>query len=364
MKIGARVLKTGLAITLSIYASILLFPDSSGALAGIAASLSTQPSVKKSFETFISRVVANSIGGLLAVLMIYAIGNSPIAIGVSAVLAIAVLNGLKLSDVIPLTIVTIVVIMLSTDTDYIMTAFARVIETVIGVSISFVINLLIHPPKHDAQFFKTLETVTSEVLLLLRATLRKNTDFSILHRDLQWAKKQMSQFNTLFRLISEEWIISKSERVARARKLVIYRHMGRTTQSAIDLLDALHKYSHIYYDFPDEFRTIFRERLETLFTAHEQIIMKFYGKVPPEAVNYMEMNREYREDYLNMFFTEARHQEDVKEHHQFEANGVTHIMAASFTYEEKLTNLNRLVRNYKLQANGQEYDTSHDDLRN
>lgn len=205
--------------------------------------------------------------------------------------------------------------------------------------------------------------MTSEVLLLLRATLRKNTDFSILHRDLQWAKKQLSQFNSLFQLISEEWIISKSERVARARKLVIYRHMGRTTSSAIELLDTLHKYSHIYHDFPDEFRVIFRERLETLITAHEQIIMKFYGKVPPEAVNYMEMNRENREDYLSMFFSEAQKQEEVKEHHQFEANGVTHIMAASFKYEENLTNLNRLVRNYKLQRDGREYDTSHDDLR-
>lgn len=364
MKIGARVLKTGLAITLSIFASTLLFPDSTGALAGIAASLSTQPSVKKSFETFISRIVANTIGGLLAVLMIYAIGNTPIAVGVSAVLTIAILNVLKLSDVISLTIVTIVVIMLSTDPNYVMTAFSRVIETLLGVSISFVINLLIHPPKHDAQFFKTLESVTSEVLLLLRATLRKNTDFSILHRDLQWAKKQMGQFELLFRLISEEWIISKSERGARARRLVIYRYMGRTTRSAIDLLDALHKYSHIYNDFPDDFRTIFRERLETLITAHEQIIMKFYGKVSPESVNYMEMNRENREDYLDMFFSEAKNQEETKEHHQFEANGVTHIMAASFTYEENLTNLNRLVRNYKLRNAGQEYDASHDDLRN
>ena len=363
MKIGARVLKTGLAITLSIYASLLLFPNSSGALAGIAASLSTQPSVKKSFETFISRVVANSIGGLIAILMIYSLGTSPIAIGVSAILTIAILNGLKLSDVIPLTVVTLVVIMLSNDTNYILAAFTRVIETIIGVTISFIINLLIHPPKHDVQFFKTLETVTSEVLLLTRATLRKNTDFAILHRDLLWARKQMKQFNNLFNLISEEWIISKSERVARARKLVIFRYMGRTTQSAIDLLTTLHKYNHVYHDFPDNTRTIFRERLETLMTAHEQIIMKFYAKVPPEAVNYMEMNRENREDYLTMFFNEAKHQEEAKEHHQFEANGVTHILAASFSYEENLTNLNRLVRSYKLHEHGQKYDSSHDELR-
>lgn len=39
MKIGARVLKTGLAITLAILCSHLLIPDVSGSLAAIGASL-------------------------------------------------------------------------------------------------------------------------------------------------------------------------------------------------------------------------------------------------------------------------------------------------------------------------------------
>lgn len=363
MKIGARVLKTGIAIALSIYASLILLPGSTGALAGIAAGISTQPSVKKSFETFILRVFANTIGGITAVVMVFAIGNSPIAIGVTAIVTIAILNSVKLGDVISLTIVTSTVIMLSNTDDYIITAVLRVSETFLGVLISFLINWLIHPPKHDAQFFKILESTTNESLMLLRATLRKNTDFSIMNRDLKWLNRQMTQFSSLFELMRQEWIFSKKQRNEQARRLVIYRYMGKTTQAAIDLLHALHQGNQVYDDFPEEFLYLYRERIEILLTAHEQIIMKFYGKVPPEEVNYMAMNFEHRDEYLNMFFEQVRVIEQMKEKHLFEGNSVIHIMSASFRYEEHLDNLNRLIRTYKLHGSGEEYDPSHDDNR-
>lgn len=363
MKIGARVIKTGIAITLSIYVSLLLIPGSSGALAGIAASISTKPSVKKSYETFLLRVVANTVGGIIAVLMIFAIGVSPIAIGVTAVITIAILNTFKLSDVIPLAIVTSTVIMLSKDNDYIMTAVLRVSETFIGVLVSFLINLLILPPKHDAQFFKILESTTNETLMLLRATLRKNMDYSIMNRDLKWLNRQMTEFSSLFTLMSQEWIFSKKQRQQQARRLVIYRHMGRTTQAAIDLLSALHHSNQIYDEFPEQFLNIYRERIEILMTAHEQIIMKFYGKVPPEEVNYMTMNLETRKEYLEMFFKQTRELEKMQEVDRFEGNSVIHIMSASFHYEERLSSLNRLIRNYKMHGIGEEYDPSHDDNR-
>lgn len=350
MKIGARVLKTGLAVTLSLLLSMFLIPGSSGVLAGIAASISTQPSVKKSFEIFVRRVLANILGGIIAVLMVYVLGTSPIAVGITVLISISILNAVRLGDVINLAVVTIIVIMLSSEQDYVIAAAMRVTDTFIGVCVSFIINWMIHPPKHDMRFAKIIENVTTEVLILMRAKLRKNTDFSILNRDLKWAKRQMVKFNSLFELNRKEWIFSKEKRYKMTRKLVIYRHMGRTTQCAIDLLTVLHKNTTVYDNFPNEMRTVFRERLETLMVAHEQILMKFYGKVPPEEVNFMEMDMIERDRYLDMFFEQAKLQEHRKEKHDFEGNSVIRILSESIRYEKELSDLNQIVRSYRLKS--------------
>ena len=351
MKIGARVFKTGLAITLSILGSLYFIPGSDGMLAGIGAAYSTQPSVKKSIEVFVSRIISNLIGGIVAIIMIQTVGTHPVTIGVTAILTIAILNRLNLGDFIGLAIVTIIVIMLGRGEDYnhLTAATLRVTETIMGVTITFLINLLIYPPKYDSKFFHTLEFTTAETLMWIRASLRKNAEYSVMHRDIIWAKKQHRQILEWFYLIREEMFFSRKKRFYVMRKAVIYRHMCRTTEAAIKLLHTLHRYERVFLAFPEDMRVSIRERLETLMSAHEQILMKFNGKVPPKEVNFMRMNAQHRDEYMRQFFEQARLQEADEEHH-FEGNGVVHIMSAIYQYEEELTHLNRLVRSFKLRS--------------
>ncbi|WP_124057979.1 FUSC family protein [Vaginisenegalia massiliensis] len=362
MKIGARVLKTGLAISLSIFAALALIPGSDGMLAGIAAVYSTQPSVKKTFETFVSRIASNVIGGIFGVLMMHYLGSSFIAIGITSILTIAILNSLKWDEYIGLAVVTLIVIMLGNGAhDPVTQAIIRVADTIVGVIISFLVNWLIYPPKYDDRFFSTLDFATTEVLIWIRASLRKNAEYSVMHRDIKWAFKQMGKYNTYFDLIKHEMIFSKKEKINTQRKLVVYRHMAATSDAAITLLSALHNNDQIYRDFPVDLRVQIRERVETLLSAHEQILMKFNGKVPPEQVNFMKMNSEHREDYMRIFFEQARLQESNKLEHHFEGNGVIHIMSAIYLYEEELTNLNRLIRTFKMRNNPEAYCNNHID---
>ncbi|MCW6682268.1 aromatic acid exporter family protein [Aerococcaceae bacterium NML160702] len=352
MKIGARVFKTGLAITLSVMASMFIIPGSDGMLAGIGAAYSTQPSVRKSVEVFISRVISNIIGGLIAVIMVQAIGNHPLAVGITAILTIAILNALKLGEFIGLAVVTLIVIMLGSGENFNhhTAAVMRVSETLIGVTITFLVNLIVYPPKYDGKFFQTLEFITSETLMWIRASLRKNAEYSVMHRDIKWARAQMRKLIELFDLIKGEMFFNRKKRYYIMRKSVVYKHMCRTTEAAIKLLRVLHENESVYMAFPDEMRVTIRERLETLMSAHEQILMKFNGKVPPREVNFMTMNLQHREEYMQCFFNQARVQENEKEMHHFEGNGVIHIMSAIYHYEEELTNLNRLVRSFKLRS--------------
>lgn len=62
MKLGARILKTGIAIVLALYlATWLGLPTP--VFAGIAAVFAIQPSIYRSFLTIVDQVQANIIGG-------------------------------------------------------------------------------------------------------------------------------------------------------------------------------------------------------------------------------------------------------------------------------------------------------------
>ena len=352
MKIGARVLKTGIAITLSILASVYLIPSSDGMLAGIAAVYSTQPSVRKTFEIFMSRLASNTLGGIVAVIAVYTIGVHPIAVGIAAILTIAILNALKLDDVIGLAVVTLIVVMLGNGEDYqyINAAIIRVSETFIGVLITFLVNLLIFPPKYDVKFYHTLEYTTAETLIWIRSTLRRNSEYSVLDNDIKWGRRQVTKLHNLFALIRHEMSFNPKTRYQRLREITVYRQMLRTTESSIRLLTTFHRYEQKFHEFPDDMRISVRERIETLLSGHEQILMKFNGKVPPREVNFINLDPSMRYHYIEQFFEQVHLQDARQVGPRFEGNGVIHILSVTHQYEEDLIKLNRLVRNLKLRS--------------
>lgn len=347
MKIGGRVLKTGLAITLSIYLSLFLIPDNSASLAAIAAITTTLPSVRKSFDMLQRRALANMIGGAIAVFMIVTIGDNPLSIGIASIVTIAVLNAIGFGDVLSLACVTVVAVMLSNNDNFYITAIYRVLETIIGVTVSFAVNWLVYPPRHDKPFYSTLMTITNEILVFIRATLRKNVKFSVLHQDIQWARKELASLINLFELMRTEVIFKKKDRIAKARRLVIYRQMIKTTEAVIDLLTVLHNHDHVFKSFPDELRIGVRDRLETLMIGHEQIILKFSGRISASAVKFINADQEYKLEYMERFFLQAKTELEHDQIYDNDGNGVVHIMSAIYYYEESLIKLNRIIRIYK-----------------
>ncbi|MGX7091337.1 FUSC family protein [Hutsoniella sourekii] len=348
MRIGARVLKTGLAIALAIFLSMLLIPDNSPSLAAIAAITTTLPSVKKSYDNFTKRVVANIIGGIIAVCMSLLIGENPLTIGIAAIICITILDSLKLNDVINLAVITVVAVMASSSRNPIyLIALYRVLETIIGVTVSFLVNIFVYPPRYDQKFYEALTNFTNELLVLIRASLRKNLSFSIMHRDQVWAEKEYANIQTIFNLMRNEFIWSKSQRLVVARRLVVYRHMMQTLQATIALLGALHSYEHVYNAFSRELQDLIRERVELLMAAQEQILMKFSGRVSSEEVGYITVPDDYRQDYLKHFFDEAKLAlEDHQAYGDISVNGVIHIMSTIYTYEEEINSLNNILTIY------------------
>ena len=110
MKIGARSLKTGLAVILSLYVAYA-FNLTPITMAAIAAAFAVQPSVYRSYQSLIDNVQGNLIGAAVAILFVLFIGNNPVIIGLAVIIVIIFHLKLKLHSTITLTMVTVISIM-------------------------------------------------------------------------------------------------------------------------------------------------------------------------------------------------------------------------------------------------------------
>lgn len=348
MKLGARAFKTGLSITLSILLAQLIYSDA-GVIAGISAVPSTQPSVRKSYITMRNRMVANTIGGVLATLIVWAIGNSVIIIGLTAVLLIAILNYLHLSDVITMSVMTLIIIMLNpSDTLFLVTAI-RILETFIGVIIAFLVNTYIYPPQYGEKLYHLIDYTNSEFLVRIRSSLRKNTEFSIMSDDLKWSRTQLARIDYFFKLLKESKLPFTRYKYDELKQLAIYRRMIYTTQAAFKVLTVMHEYENSFFNFPTEMRASIRERMEALMSGHEQIMLKFSGRVAPDQVRFFVANRSERKIILDSFFNHAQEQSNLADFvHQKGYSGI-HLMSAILEYEDELIKLNKLVTNFRNQ---------------
>ena len=347
MKIGARTLKTGIAVALSLAIPALLNFPSGSVLAAISAIFALQPSVKKSINTLKDRIIANLIGALVAICITLTVGNHFIIVGLAACLLIAILNQLNLSNVIGLATVTLIVIMQTTEDNFILYATIRVTATIMGVVIAFLVNTILFPPKYEKKLYHVTDYSTTEIMKFLRASVRKNSQYPVLKKDLKWIKSELNRMDVYLSLFKDEGMVTrKKDRVQKMRKVVVYRQIIATTKGAYNLSYTFHKYENSFNHFPKDLRILIRERLETLLTAHEQILLKFNGRVSPDSVNFIAYKSTLRKEFMQSFFDEASLEEYMHDDYG-QSNAVIHIMSSILKYEEYLEHLNILVSSYK-----------------
>lgn len=124
MKLGARIFKTGIAITLALYlASWLGLPTP--VFAGIAAIFAIQPSIYRSFLTIVDQVQANIIGAATAIIFGLIFEPSPIIIGLTAVIVITINLKLKIENTISIALVTVIAILESSGEQLFMVCFGE-----------------------------------------------------------------------------------------------------------------------------------------------------------------------------------------------------------------------------------------------
>lgn len=350
LKIGARTLKTALAIYLSLVIPYLLGIPETADLAAFSAIFSMHPSVRETYDYIVNRVFANVLGGFIAIFFTIYFQNSYIMIALASLILIAILHSLNLNDMISLAVSALVIIMLNAQgTDnQITAALTRILATIIGVIIAFLVNLLVFPPRYDVKFYNRMLKITDSLNKYVRAILRKNSQYAILREDIDKIQEELEKTEMYYLYMRDPLFTRWSNKryYALLRKLAVSRQALNTNQALFDLTKLLMESEDTINHMPDERRALIRERLEILMTAHEQILLKWSGKILPDEVNFMDYKADLRKSFMESLYSEATTDQALEQVDFIKSNTLISIMAKIFEYEEQLVHLNTLISSY------------------
>lgn len=229
MKIGARVIKTGLAVIVALYVSIALHLQSP-VFAAIAAVISIQPSVYRSITTFIEQVKANIIGAVIAIAIAFLLGTDPISVGLAVIVVILINLMLKYEKSISISVLTAIAIMESASDSFTEFAFQRFILIIIGMLAATLINALFIPPKHEGKIIRSIQTINEHITeMMLR--LEEN----VYMRYIDEVRKNVSSLETLFEVYQEE-VFFRRYPFEKKRALVHYKRMISLFRKEMKLL--------------------------------------------------------------------------------------------------------------------------------
>jgi uncharacterized membrane protein YgaE (UPF0421/DUF939 family) len=282
MKLGARMIKTGIAVVLALYIGEW-FNLEPVLFIVIAAVFATQPSIYRSFKYFLEQVQANAIGAVLGFIGVILIGNDPIVVGLIVIIVIIINLLLKLESSIGLAILTVIVVMEEPEG-----AIPRFMLIMIGIVLSILVNALFMPPNQERNLFSAYKSLNERVLLLLRNMSGGHFDEKSLRQEKLNITLEFKKAQELFQLYKEERTYRTHVRLQKPYKLVIYKEMLETLEIEMDIILAFRRNAQ------ELFNDQIQESIQELTQYHELIFMKFEGKIKTKSKH--ERNRKVIEE--------------------------------------------------------------------
>ena len=151
MKIGARILKTGVAVTITMYLCKLLNlePAFFGAVSAV---VNMQPSIFLTVKTAKDQILVHLIGVGFGLLFGYLVGGSPLTMGIVSILLIAVYIRMGLNSGISMGIVAAVFVMGSSQELFLPHALNRTGVIFAGLTTAMFVNVFLWPPRYSQRF--------------------------------------------------------------------------------------------------------------------------------------------------------------------------------------------------------------------
>ncbi|WP_138420828.1 FUSC family protein [Aquibacillus sediminis] len=341
MKLGARMLKTGLAVAAAMYLATLL-GFASAVFAGIAAVFAIQPSIYRSFQTIIEQLQANILGVTAATIVVFTLGNDPFVIGFTIVIIIGICMKLRMTEsTISLAIVAIIAVMESTEMEIIHFALLRFSALTLGIFSAFIVNLLFLPPKYETKLFQRIDRANADILQWLRVTTRHLSDEPALKGEIARIEEEMTKIDQTYLLFSEERTYLKKRRLSKARKLILFRQLIATTKKSFEVLKTFHQLNEKIETIPTSFHTILVEELDKVIHSHEKLILSSMGRIKQRHKQTLQA---IDEPNIHKLVDNL-----IQVYHEDERNRLSLLPLASqlMEYNQHLKHLQKLLKSYQ-----------------
>lgn len=116
-----------------------------------------------------------------------------------------------------------------------------------------------------------------------------------------------------------------------------------TTKQALDVLNRLHRYENEFSLLPENVQRGIQQQLDDLMEMHEQIMLKFIGKVKPVAIVEDDVTRVNRKELFSLFMAQQKKL-------NFELEGtffhIMQIISSIIEYNDNLEHLDLLVTSF------------------
>ena len=334
MKLGARVLKTGVAIVFALFiAQSLNLP--SPVFAGIAAIFAIQPTLYRSYLTIIEQIQGNLIGAATAVTFGLLFGHHIVAVGIAAIIVMAIMLKLKLDKSLSLALVTLIAIMEVQGDDFLLFGLIRFGTVMVGVVAAFIVNIVFIPPKYEVKLFKKMNSLQDDIIRWTRLAVRQASEHTSGKMAIKKLSTRLDDINTLYNLYKEECHYRK-------------RQMLLTSKKSLELLQRLNKHENELAKLPENLSLMLQQRLDFLLTYHEQLLLKYTGKLRPEHSKWTRDENFVQSDQIMDIFIE--YIAESKKHEtpeQFSSYHLLYILSCILDYEENLEHLDTLIMAYR-----------------
>ncbi|WP_312561291.1 aromatic acid exporter family protein [Anaerospora sp.] len=164
MKIGARIIKTGIAVTITMFICKILNlePAFFGAVSAV---INMQPSIFLTVKTARDQILVHILGVSAGLLFGYLLGGNPLVMGIVTILMISVYLKLNLQSGISMGIVAAVFVLGSSQEQFLPHALNRSAVIFAGLTTAMLVNILLWPPRYSEQFKLKLQESSEEVAL-------------------------------------------------------------------------------------------------------------------------------------------------------------------------------------------------------
>lgn len=337
MAFGARVLKTGIAVTLSLYICMWLQFDSP-VIAAVAAVFAIQPTIYRSWRNLLEQLQGNTLGALIAMLAGIYLSNEPIVVGAVCIVVIALCLKFKMDNAVGLTLVTVIVVM-EAASDQWEFALNRFVLILIGIGCAFIINIFFFPPKPKLQFTQQIAEVFARMSLLLRTVISDEMKESVFRDEKKDLEGALTSLSSKYHLLEEENTKRfKMPGYSEVQHLVVYKQMLHTLRKGLEVLKTVEEH---YFQTGRDTSTDqqFDGHLERLLKYHEHVFLKYEDKLKAEsdeAQRMEEVNERFMRSVMELY---AERGEDLLR--------LSIVAAVIYDYGFQVGRLNKLVELYK-----------------